>query len=117
MGKEQTIAFALLIVVCFILGGAIGYFVIRDNPNPCEITEMTYYYSEYYGRSECQRVKEDGTILKLKDLGITVVEIEIKTEADRVKYNLQRVPTFEIEGERYPGYMTFEQLKSLLKCY
>ncbi|MDD2777758.1 MAG: hypothetical protein PHS47_05215 [Methanocellales archaeon] len=117
MGREQIIAFALLTVVCFIMGWAIGYFVVEDNPNPCEITEMTYYYSEYYGRSECQRVKEDGTILKLKDWGITVVEIEIKTEADLRRYNLQRVPTFEIEGELYPGYMTFEQLKSLLKCY
>ncbi len=117
MERDLVITFVLLTVVCFILGGFIGYFVAEDNPNPCEITEMTYYYSEYYGRSECQRIKEDGTILKLKDLGVTVVEIEIRTEADLRRYNLRSVPTFEIEGELYPGYMTLEQLKPLLKCY
>lgn len=117
MERDLVITFVLLTVVCFILGGAIGYFVAKDNTSPCKVTEMTYYYSEYYGRSECQRVKEDGTILKLKDLGITVVEIEIKTEVDLRKYNLQIVPTFQIEGVLYPGYMTFEQLKPLLKCY
>lgn len=116
MKREQVIVFALLTVACFIIGWTVGYFVAKDNPSPCEITEMTYYHSEYYGRSECQRVKEDGTISKLKDLGITVVEIEVRTEADFIRYDLQRVPTFEIEGELYPGYMTFEQLKVLLKC-
>lgn len=116
MKREQVIAFALLTVVCFVVGLVAGYFVAKDNPVPCEITEMTYYYSEYYGRSDCQRVKEDGTISKLKDLGISVVEIEVRTEADIVKYNLPKVPTFEIDGELYSGYMTFEQLKALLKC-
>ncbi len=116
MKREQIITFALLTVVCFVVGLVAGYFVAKYNPIPCEITEMTYYYSEYYGRSDCQRVKEDGTIPKLKDLGIGVVEIEVRTEADLVKYNLQIVPTFEIDGELYSGYMTFEQLKLLLKC-
>ena len=116
MKKEKIITFALLIVVCFVMGLIAGYFVAKYNPIPCEITEMTYYYSEYYGRSDCQRVKEDGTIPKLKDLGIDVVEIEVRTEADMVKYNLDKVPTFEIGEELYSGYMTFEQLKTLLKC-
>ncbi len=116
MNREQIIAFALLTVVCFVGGWIAGQLVAKDSSSPCEITEMTYYYSEYYGRSECQRIKEDGTISKLKDLGISVVEIEVKTEVDILKYNLDKVPTFEIDGELYSGYMTFEQLKILLKC-
>ena len=116
MDREQIIAFTLLAVVCFIVGCVFGYFVIKYNPSPCKITELTYYYSEYYGRSDCQRVKEDGTIPKLKDLRIKVVEIEVRTEADLARHNLEKVPTFEIDGELYSGYMTFEQLKILLKC-
>ena len=114
MEKRYVMTLALAAVACLILGGITGYFVAKYKPIPCEITEMTFYYSEEC--HWCEKVKDDGTISKLKELGITVVETEVRTREDFIRYDLQGVPTFKIAGELYPGYRTFEQLKELLKC-
>ncbi|MDI6860120.1 MAG: thioredoxin family protein [Methanocellales archaeon] len=110
MEKKHIMAFALAVGIVAILGA--GYFVAKYKPSPCEITEMTYYYAEWCGA--CQRVTSEGTISKIEELGVDVTKINV--DVGPIEHDFRYIPTFVIDGKIYSGYMTFEQLKELLKC-
>ena len=78
----------------------------------CKIDEMIFYYSDQCGW--CQKVKEEGTIDKIKAMGVKVKEVDVRT--GKIEHKFNGVPTFVIDGEIYSGYQTFEQLKELLDC-
>ncbi|MFH1820381.1 MAG: DUF5667 domain-containing protein [Candidatus Nealsonbacteria bacterium] len=78
----------------------------------CEFNEMIFYYSDTC--SSCQKVKDDGTIEKIEELGIKVNQANIAFEP--IKYQLQGVPSFVINEKVYLGYKTFKELIELLEC-
>lgn len=78
----------------------------------CQITEMTYYYTETC--SFCRRVRSEGTISKLNQLGVEINEINLGNE--KPEHQISGVPAFIIEGNIYEGYRTFEELSGLLDC-
>jgi len=61
----------------------------------------------------CGRIAEDGTILKLEELGVNVTEINV--DIGPIKHEFRGIPTFIID-EIHSGYRTFEELKELLGC-
>lgn len=95
---------------------------IEDNKNQnkkafntdaqCEIEEMIFYYFDWC--SWCQKVKNEGTISKIEELGVEVRQINV--EVGPVEHQFQGVPTFVIGEKVYSGYRTFEELKELLNC-
>lgn len=78
----------------------------------CEINEMIFYYSNRCGW--CNRVKQEKTIPKLRQLGVDITEINVAVGP--IQHQFRGVPTFVIAGEIYSGYRTFEQLKGMLNC-
>lgn len=79
----------------------------------CGVGEMIFYYLDTC--SWCQKVKNDGTISKIEQLGVTVRQINAKNSA-QVLHSFRGVPTFIINERVYSGYKTFEELKELLGC-
>ena len=111
MEKRYVMTFALSLGIVAIL--VAGYFVAKyESKSPCEITEMTYYYAEWCGA--CQRVASEGTISKIEELGVDVTKINV--DVGPIEHDFRYIPTFVIDGKIYSGYMSFEQLKVLLKC-
>lgn len=108
----------VLIIGIIIVGGALFYFKNpKSDPSKtlgttCKNAEMIFYYSD--SCSWCQKVKDEGTITKIKELGIKVKEIN--TETGPVLYQFQGVPTFIINDKVYSGYKTFDELEELLGC-
>jgi len=78
----------------------------------CEFDEMVFYFRS--GCGWCQKVKDDGTISKIEELGVTVTQVD--TKVGPVEHEFPGVPTFVINKEVYVGYRTFEQLNELLGC-
>jgi hypothetical protein len=87
-------------------------FDAENETSECQYDEMTFYYRD--GCGWCGKVKSDGSIEKLEDLGIKITQID--TSVGPVDHQLSGVPTFVIDNEIYVGYRTFEQLKELLGC-
>lgn len=89
---------------------------IEDSDLPvtsqCEINEMTFYYLDTCGW--CNKVKDEGTVEKLEDLGIEVTRINAKVGP--IEHEFRGVPTFIVNEVVYSGYRTFEDLKVLLGC-
>jgi glutaredoxin len=96
------------------LASLTGYFTLKPKPSPrvCEVSEMTWYYADWC--PYCRRVKQEGTIQKLRGLGVEVTEINI--EVGPIMHEFRGVPAFVVAGRVYEGYRTFEQLKELLRC-
>jgi len=111
----------LFFIIVF-LGIATGIILINRSPdenseiNNTElqrrVEEMIFYYLDTCGW--CQKVKDDGTISKLEQLGVKVSQINARSGS--VLHQFQTVPTFVIDGKLYSGYKTFEELKELLDC-
>lgn len=78
----------------------------------CEINEMIFYYSPRC--SWRNKVKEEKTIPKLRQLGVEITEIDV--DVGPIQHQFKGVPTFVIAGEVYSGYRTFEQLMEMLNC-
>ncbi len=78
----------------------------------CEFNEVIFYYRE--GCGFCQKVKDDGTIKKIEELGVKVNQVDITTGS--IEHQFPGVPTFVINKNVYVGYKTFEQIKDLLGC-
>ena len=78
----------------------------------CQYDEMIFYYRE--GCGWCGKVKSDGSIEKLEDLGVKVTQIDVSIGS--VKHQFSGVPTFVIDNQVYVGYRTLEKLKELLGC-
>lgn len=78
----------------------------------CEFKEMIFYYLDTCGH--CQRVKSDGIVEKLEELGIKVTQVDARVGP--IKHEFQGVPTFVIGEKVYVGYRTFDSLKELLLC-
>ena len=112
--------YLFLIIIFLVI--AIGIFLINKSPDEnselnntelqCKFDEMIFYYLETCGW--CQKVKDDGTISKLEQLGVKVSQINARVGP--VLHQFQTVPTFVIDGKLYSGYKTFEELKELLGC-
>ncbi len=114
MSKKYTI---LIISGLIIITGFLVSLFSRKSPsttsNPqCQIKEMTFYFADWC--PWCQKVKKEGTIQKLKELGIKINEVNV--DVDQVKHQFQGIPAFVIDEKVYSGYKTFEELKELLKC-
>ncbi len=105
----------VVVVVVLIVG---GFFLLRKSEeknisqSQCQVKEMIFYYRD--GCSWCQKVKNEGTIKNIKELGVSVKEIN--TDIGPIKHQFQGVPTFVIDEKVYSGYKTFEELKELLVC-
>ena len=87
--------------------------ITQDIPETdCGVSEMVFYYSDRCGW--CNKVKDDGTIERLEDLGIRVERIDVKK--DVIRHQFEGIPTFVIDNVVYSGYKTLDQLKELLEC-
>jgi len=110
--------FAILIVIGLtIVGGfSMNYFSKKDQsvlPNTqCQTKEMIFYYLDTC--SWCQKVKNEGTISKIEQLGVRVKQIN--AAVGPVRHQFEGVPTFVINDKVYSGYKTFEELSELLGC-
>ncbi|NIQ15685.1 MAG: hypothetical protein GTO02_15180, partial [Candidatus Dadabacteria bacterium] len=115
------------IVIIIIVLLIIGYFVfarsgqeVKENGQAtvvntgirCEAKEMIFYYLDQC--EWCQKVKNEGTISKIEELGIKVKQVNAKVGP--IRHQFQGVPTFVIDEKVYSGYRTFEELKELLNC-
>jgi len=89
-------------------GGAENY----QNNSQCKIGYVKLYYLKQC--SWCQKVKDDGTIDKLRALGVQVEEIDAAVGPVRDK--ISGTPAFVIDGKVYEGYRTFDEIKALLSC-
>jgi len=78
----------------------------------CQVKEITFYYLDQCGW--CQKVKNEGTISKIEQLGVKVKQIN--AAVGPIRHQFQGVPTFIINEKVYSGYKTFEELKELLGC-
>lgn len=78
----------------------------------CKIKEITFYYLD--GCGWCQKVKSEGTISKLEELGVKVTKIN--AAIGPIRHQFEGVPTFVIDDKVYSGYKTFDELKELLSC-
>ncbi|MCK4859536.1 MAG: hypothetical protein KAS87_03140, partial [Candidatus Omnitrophica bacterium] len=78
----------------------------------CEFNEIIFYYRE--GCGYCQKVKDDGTIKRIEELGVKVNQVDVTIGP--IQHQFPGVPTFVVDEKVYVGYRTFEQIKDLLGC-
>ena len=114
MSKKYTI---LTIIGLIIITGFLVSLFSRKSPSTtsntqCQIKEMTFYFADWC--PWCQKVKNEGTIKKLRELGIKINEINV--DVGPVKHQFQGIPAFVIDEKVYSGYKTFDELKKLLGC-
>lgn len=83
-----------------------------NKTSQCEVKEITFYYLDQCGW--CQKVKKEGTIEKIEQLGIKVNKIN--AAIGPIRHQFEGVPTFAINEKTYSGYRTFEEIKELLNC-
>jgi len=115
MDKKTII---LTIVIVLVVAGGLSLLLLLPESEEnvaqaqCTTTDMIFYYRD--GCSWCSKVKSDGSIEQLQEMGINVQSIE--TTTGQVNHDLQGVPTFVVDNQLYPGYKTLAQLKTLLGC-
>lgn len=112
--KKSLIIFIIIIAI---ISGIFIFFSSNKkqeikSASQCQAKEMLFYYSDEC--QWCQKVKNEGTIENIKELGVNVKEIN--TATGPIKHQFQGVPTFVIDGKIYEGYITFKELKELLRC-
>ncbi len=105
---------AVIGVGYLIFSGSAGYGgkSSRNTISQCKVEKITFYYLK--DCSWCEKVRSEGTIDKIKELGIRVEEIDANVGPIRDK--IEGTPTFVINGTVYTGYRTFEDIKKLLQC-
>jgi len=114
---KKTLGFILIAVL---LAG--GIWLVKTFPKKtqeassqtsvCQVKEITFYYLD--GCEWCNKVKAEGTIEKIEQLGIKVTKIN--AAIGPIRHKFQGVPTFVINGKVYEGYRTFDEIKELLAC-
>lgn len=111
--------YLIIIIIILIAAGAIyfGYFSNKKTPvnntgGQCSIKEITFYYLE--GCEWCNKVKNEGTLEKIENLGIKINKIN--AAVGPIRHQFEGVPTFVIDGKVYEGYRTFDEIKELLGC-
>jgi len=115
MKKILIFLIVLIIVIVIILfwpNKEKGEILENIPETDCGVSEMIFYYSDYCGL--CSKVKDDGIIDSLKNIGIRIEEIDVKK--DVVRHQFEGIPTFVIDNVVYSGYKTFDQLEEILKC-
>ncbi|MEK7172755.1 MAG: hypothetical protein AAB723_01625 [Patescibacteria group bacterium] len=107
-----------LAVMAVVAAGVVYFFPIKQANekqiarSACQVKEITFYYLE--GCEWCNKVKTEGTIDKIEQLGVKINKIN--AAVGPVRHKFQGVPTFVISGKVYEGYRTFDDLKILLEC-
>lgn len=110
--------FLIILIISISIGGfwlVSKYFKQPNQNNPiskCELKEVTFYYLETC--EWCNKVKNEGTLEKIENLGIKINKIN--AAVGPIRHQFEGVPTFVIDGKVYEGYRTFEELKELLRC-
>ncbi|MFH0791596.1 MAG: Fe-S-containing protein [bacterium] len=85
---------------------------LTDQTSKCAVKEITFYHLK--NCEWCNKVKSEGTIEKIEQLGIKVNKID--AAVGPIRHKFEGVPTFIINDQVYTGYKTFEELKGLLNC-
>lgn len=113
-GKKYWPVF--IVVAAVLIAG--GFLLLRKSENnnigqsQCQVKEITFYYLETC--EWCNKVKSEGTISKIKQLGINVKEVN--AAVGPIRHKFEGVPTFIVNEKVYSGYKTFDELKALLGC-
>ena len=110
----------LIVVLIVVIVGVSGWWIwdriqpLEDeSKTECQKSEAVFYYRETC--LVCQKVKNEGTISKIEDLGIKKFD-KVEVTTGPIEHEFDAVPTFVINEEIYQGYRTFEELKELLGC-
>lgn len=114
--KKHLIIF-LVATSLLLISGFVLYSYSDKKPetfieSQCETKELTFYYLDQC--TWCQKVKNEGTLSKLEEMGVKITKINAKTGS--VSHQFSWVPTFVINGKVYSGYRNIEDLKELLNC-
>jgi len=115
--KTKRYFIVCIIIMALVIAGAV-YFRFAEQgsgeqgSSVCKIKEMTFYYLE--ACEWCNKVKGEGAIAKIEELGIKIKKID--AAVGPIRHKFQGVPAFVIDGKVYEGYRTFEQLSELLGC-
>lgn len=114
--------FIISIIIAALAAVGAGYFLFAEPGEQekkggnafsiCEIKEIIFYYLD--GCEWCNKVKAEGTLEKIEELGVKINKIN--AAVGPVRHKFQGVPTFVINGKVYEGYRTFEEIKELLSC-
>jgi len=111
--KKKALFLTILVIAIFI--GGLIFFLNRQNESSsvslCKVNKMTYYYLNKC--PWCQKIKQDGTLEKLEEMGVKIKKVNIEIVPTP---NVSSVPTFSINNQLYTGYKTFDELKDLLGC-
>lgn len=106
----------IVVVIVVLIAG--GFFLLRKpeekniSQSQCQAKEMIFYYLDQC--EWCQKVKNEGTISKIEQLGVKVKQIN--AAVGPIRHQLEGVPTFVINEKVYSDYKTFDELKELLGC-
>ena len=118
MKKYQGKRYWPIFIVVAVILIAGGFFLLKKpegknvGQSQCQVKEITFYYLDQCGW--CQKVKKEGTLEKIEQLGIKVTKIN--AAIGPIRHEFQGVPTFVINEKVYSGYRTFEELKELFVC-
>ncbi|MCK5027284.1 MAG: hypothetical protein KAS07_02615 [Candidatus Pacebacteria bacterium] len=85
----------------------------EDKFTGCEFNEMIFYFNP--GCGYCEKVKNEGTILKMEELGVNVTQVDV--QKGPVEHEFPGVPTFVVKEKVHVGYKTFDELSGLLGCF
>lgn len=107
----------IILIIAILVAGVWLINKISKSPesssiSQCQVQEMTFYYLEQC--DWCQKVKNEGTIEKIEQLGVKVNKID--AAVGPIRHKFEGVPTFVINEKVYSGYKTFDELKELLGC-
>jgi len=110
--------FLIILIISILIGSfwlVNKYFRQPNQNNPiskCEVKEITFYYLETC--EWCNKVKNEGTLEKIENLGIKINKIN--AAVGLIRHQFEGVPTFVIDGKVYEGYRSFDEIKELLGC-
>ena len=120
--KNKSNGYFIWFLAAIVLIGA-GFYVFRSQSDlsdknisgaasQCQIKKIKFYYQK--NCSWCQKVEKDGTVEKIKELGVQVEEID--AQVGPIRDQIEGTPSFVIDGKVYSGYRAFDEIKNLLKC-
>lgn len=105
-------------VMALVIAGAVYFISTKQGSGEqsvssvCQVKEITFYYLD--SCEWCNKVKTEGTIDKIEQLGVKINKIN--AAVGPIRHKFQGLPTFVISGKVYEGYRTFEEIKELLGC-
>ena len=106
------------VIMALVIVGAVYFLSIKQGgeeqvaPAVCQVKEITFYYLE--SCEWCNKVKGEGAIDKIEQLGVKVNKVN--AAVGPIRHKFQSAPTFIIKGRVYEGYRTFDEIKELLGC-